>query len=185
MAKRRKYEKKWLEFDVLKSIIENTKNPMDRLVLKLQYDSASRVTEILRLKRENIDLNAGSITLEVLKSDGKIKTRFLSEATLKDLRAWLKKHKVSYGYIFPNPDNRSVYVGIAKRLRTTGKKIGITGLSTHWMRSSRAVHLLHDGHDIQTVREELAHQSINSTEHYIRESGIGNKKVMEKSKPKW
>ena len=57
--------------------------------------------------------------------------------------------------------------------------------SSHWFRTSRAVHLFVKGYNIFEVQRLLGHQSIESTKIYLEASGLDTKELLSREKPSW
>jgi len=131
------------------------------------YSSGLRVSEVVTLKRENIDLARRIIHIRLGKGR---KDRFtiLSEkaadllikyCAVNNIKTWLfpgqpSSHHLSIRsaqHIFDNAVNRA----------EINKKISIHGL-----RHAFATHLLESGTDIRYIQELLGHTNIRTTERY-------------------
>ncbi len=175
-----KLEKKipnFLSFDEVTKILKapNLKKPQgirERAILELMYATGLRVSELVKLKRSDINLDVGFIkckgkgSKERIVPLGKIAENFLQKY-LNEARAKLAGKKESV-YIFLAQGGRpisrqSVWKMIKKIVRKAGIKKKV---SPHTLRHSFATHLLERGADLRSVQEMLGHASITTTQIY-------------------
>ena len=144
----------------------------DRAMLEILYSCGLRVSEIVNLKMQNIDLDE-----ELLRFIGKgDKERIvpIGEKALSFLEKYLKtsrfkiKKEFRTDYIFLNRSGKRITrQGFWKILKKYAKKINLNkNLYPHIFRHSFATHLLQRGADIRTVQELLGHSNISTTEIY-------------------
>lgn len=161
----------------IQKLISATENPKHRLVLKLCYGMGLRVSEIVKLKIEDID----SKTMRVLiaKAKGK-KDRYvnLPHSILQELREYYKLYK-PLNYLFEGKFGgaysvRSAQAVFKKAMTKAGirKTVGI-----HSLRHSYATHLLEYGTDISLIQKLLGHNNISTTLIYARASDNQVRKV--------
>lgn len=152
----------------VKKIIEVTKNSKHSLILKLCYGMGLRVSEIVKLKIEDIDSQRMKVLID--RGKGK-KDRYvnLPQSTLSDLRHYYLKYRPE-NYLFEGQHGgqysvRSAQKVFKKSLRKAGirKSIGIHGL-----RHSYATHLLEMGTDISFIQKLLGHNNIKTTMAYTQ-----------------
>ncbi|MCL2186739.1 MAG: tyrosine-type recombinase/integrase [Treponema sp.] len=143
------------------------KNPKHRLLLMLVYSSGLRVSEVVTLKREHIDLSRKVIYVRQGKGR-KDRSTLLSEKAaifLKEYYNFFDTEK----WLFPGQplshhlSIRSAQHIFDKALRRTGihKKISI-----HSLRHAFATHLLESGTDIRYIQTLLGHANVRTTERY-------------------
>ncbi len=144
----------------------------DRAMLEILYSCGLRVSEIINLKMQNIDLDE-----ELLRFIGKgDKERIvpIGEKALSFLEKYLKtsrfkiKKEFRSDYIFLNRSGKRITrQGFWKILKKYAKKINLNkNLYPHIFRHSFATHMLQRGADIRTVQELLGHSNISTTEIY-------------------
>jgi site-specific recombinase XerD len=148
-------------------ILNKEGNPKHRLLLMLAYSSGLRVSEVVSLKKEHIDLSRKVIYVRLGKGR-KDRCTLLSEKAAAliieycaffDIQTWL----------FPGqpPTNhlsiRSAQYIFNKALRNAGipKQISI-----HSLRHTFATHLLESGTDIRYIQTLLGHSNLRTTERY-------------------
>ncbi|MCL2252607.1 MAG: tyrosine-type recombinase/integrase [Treponema sp.] len=142
-------------------------NPKHRLLLMLVYSSGLRVSEVVSLKKEHIDLERQSIYIKLGKGR-KDRYTMLSEKAAQYVKDYYKYLEIK-DWIFPGqPSSKHLTVRSAqkifdKAIRHSGiqKKITI-----HSLRHTFATHLLENGTDIRYIQSLLGHSSIRTTERY-------------------
>ncbi|ARU28762.1 tyrosine-type recombinase/integrase [Cellvibrio sp. PSBB006] len=112
----------------------------DRLIISILYGSGLRVTECLRLRIQDIDLNRLSLTVR----DGKAN---------KDRQTLLSPSLV--------PALQLAIQNSTQLQQSDNKRV-----NCHTFRHSFATHLLQDGYDIRSVQELLSHNDVKTTQIY-------------------
>lgn len=179
----RKIKKKFLSFKKIKKLVDNCDDEELKLEMMIQYSCAGRVSEILETNLDDIDYDGklATITMRIKKKKGRIDivTRYLDETTTKKLKEFIEKRKPTDKIFTYN------YYKIWKMEKELSEKILKMRISSHWLRGSRAVDILRITKNPIEVKEQLCHDDLRSTEQYLKESGIGSKRLIEKVKPQW
>ena len=156
----------------------------DKAIIYLALNTGLRVDEVCNLKLENIDLNTKVITLDHAKYDSYGSIPFNSDEVVKLIKAWLKvKPKSSWLFCTITEEKIIANTGITKpgnklsrqyltgMVNRYGKKAGIEkSISFHTLRHTFATWLYLNKHDLEVVRKQLRHESINSTTIYVKAS---------------
>ena len=179
----RKIKKKFLSFKKIKKLVDNCNDEELSLIMRIQYSSAARISEILETTLDDVDYDGdkATITMRIKKKKGRVDiiTRYLDELTTQKLKEFIDKRK---------PTNKifslNYYQVWKKEVRLSEKILGLR-ITPHWFRGSRAVDILRTLKNPIEVKEQLGHSDIRSTEVYLQESGIGSKEIIEKVKPSW
>jgi site-specific recombinase XerD len=143
------------------------KNPKHRLLLMLVYSSGLRVSEVVALKREHIDLSRKVIYIRQGKGR-KDRSTILSEKAAQ----FITEYCAFYGiqtWLFPGqPATRPLTIRSAQHIFDKAihhaeipKKISI-----HSLRHTFATHLLESGTDIRYIQALLGHANLRTTERY-------------------
>ncbi len=153
---------------------DSTLGVRDRSLLETAYSSGMRVSEICRLKLEQIDEERKMLRV---KGKGR-KERYVPYGAqckkalnlyLEKSRPRLLKNRISpYVYLNyrGNPISR---VGFWKILKKYAIRAGLpTSVSPHTLRHSFATHLIEGGADLRAVQELLGHSSISTTQIYTK-----------------
>ena len=139
-----------------------------RVLLALVYSAGLRLSELIALRLEDVD--SGRMQIRIRQGKGN-KDRYvvLSSLALQGLRKYyLACHPKAYlfnGQVKGKPmGKRSVQWIMRSAVRQAGIK---KQASLHTLRHSFATHLIEDGVDIFTVKEQLGHAHIETTLRYI------------------
>lgn len=160
---------KVLTIKEIEVLLDNTKTPQEKAILELLYSSGLRVTELINLKHEDLDMDAS-----YLKCKGKgNKERLIpignqSKYALNIL--FSHREGKENTYVFLNHkgnklDRQEVWRFIKRLSKSINKDI-----SPHTLRHSFATHLLENGADLRVVQELLGHSDISTTQIYTHVS---------------
>jgi len=146
----------------------------DKAILELFFSTGLRVSELCKLKIENINLKKDEFT--VRGKGAKLRIVFLSDQAKDWLAEYLKMRQDMNPFLFIGHDKaaggREEQVGLTPRsvqrlVQKYAKIAGITKQVTpHTMRHSYATDLLMNGADIRSVQAMLGHSSITTTQVY-------------------
>lgn len=161
----------------------------DRAILETMYSAGLRVSELVGINREDLDLDGGLVRVR-----GKGKRERLAPLgsfAIRALNRWLKHRntlsdKGRTAPVFVNKfgtrlTTRSVARMLEKYLKITGLDLRT---SPHTLRHSFATHLLDRGADIRSVQELLGHKSLVTTQIYTHVSTASLRNVYEQAHPR-
>lgn len=164
--------------DEVKRIINAVRKKRDKLILMLLYSSGLRVSEVTKLKVN--DLNLDECTAMIRAGKGK-KDRLviLSKQWVEEIKKYLATRKVKSEYVFCNSLGKPISVDTIQRIvRKARIRAGIEKKVTpHSFRHSFATHLLEAGESIRKIQELLGHSSLSTTQIYTKVSKEELKKV--------
>ena len=152
------------EIDKLLSFPLNTHlDYRNKAMLELLYATGIRVSELVNLKLNNINLEDDLI--RVIGKGSKERISPISDICEKYLKIYLDEHRnFLLKNKFGNPISRQ---GFFKNLKQISKEMGIAKeISPHTLRHSYATHLLANGADLRIIQELLGHSDIVTTEIY-------------------
>lgn len=158
-------------------MIELCDNLRDKLIIKLAYDLALRVGELIEFSLEHVNLRTGEVHLNRLKKSSNISGIPLDPDTLGMLKEYIEKTRPS-GKLF-DIGKHAVYHLMRRVCRKAGipRKYGRYGI--HILRHTRLTSLLEEGWDIKEVQEFAGHKSILTTQRYAK---ISSKRLAEKKR---
>jgi len=139
-----------------------------RVLLALIYSAGLRREEVVNLRPEDIDSDRMQIHIHQGKG-GKDRYVVLSKYVLAGLRKYYTACR-PVGYLFNGKQKGEPMSFQAVRwvMQQAVKKAGITKKATlHTLRHSFATHLLEDGVDLYSIKEQLGHASIQTTLVYL------------------
>ncbi|MCI6955877.1 MAG: site-specific tyrosine recombinase [Candidatus Faecousia sp.] len=167
----------------------DAKGYRDKAMLEVMYATGIRVTELIDLNVEDVNLELG-----VIKCGGTRKSRVipLYPAALRALGAYIKDVRAT---MIGDPTDSALFVnvngvrmsrqGFWKILKYYQGKAGIEkDITPHTLRHSFAVHLLENGADLGSLQELMGHSDISSTQVYTHMVNQKIKSVYEKCHPK-
>ncbi len=160
--------------------LDNILGLRDRALLEVLYSTGIRVSELVGLNEENVDLIGGMV--KVRGKGKKERIALLGSEGQRAIRNYVKeKHSripgVS-GALFINKrgtrlSDRSVRRIIGKYVRQCSIEQKI---SPHSIRHSFATHLLDNGADLRSVQELLGHKNLSTTQIYTH---LGSQRIRE------
>jgi site-specific recombinase XerD len=137
----------------------------------LTYSAWLRVGEVVRLRREDIDVERRLISVRQGKGRKDWQT-LLSDVALEALRIYLSNYRIRT-WLFPGarPGTHLHERSVQKVFARAYEKAGIKkAASVHTLRHSFATHLLESGTDLRYIQELLGHSSPKTTEIYTHVS---------------
>lgn len=165
------------EVDNLLDIKLNTSfDYRNKAMLELMYSSGLRVSELVDLKLNNIDLDNGYV--RCLGKGKKERIVPIGEVALEYLKIYIEDYRDSMkkGYytenIFLNNHGKNITrQGFFLIIKNIAKEKNINkNITPHMLRHSFATHLLNNGANLRTIQEMLGHSSITTTQIYTNVS---------------
>ena len=161
----------------------------DKAMLEVMYATGIRVTELIDLNLDDVNLELGIIKCNSSKKSRAIP---LYPAALRALRIYIEEVRMS---MVADPAERALFVNVGgarmsrqgfwKLLKFYQNKAGIEKeITPHTLRHSFAVHLLENGADLGSLQELMGHSDISSTQMYTQMINQKLKSVYDKCHPK-
>lgn len=161
----------------------------DKAMLEVMYATGIRVTELISLNTEDVNLELGIIHCG---SGKKSRSIPLYPAALRSLSVYMKDVRA---LMVSDPGEKALFVNVGgarmsrqgfwKLLKYYQSKAGIDKeITPHTLRHSFAVHLLENGADLGSLQELMGHSDISSTQMYTHMVNQKLKAVYEKCHPK-
>ena len=180
---------KTIDFDDLKKMmtINSTQYKELRAVLMIEllYSCALRVSELVGINFEDIDMDEGFV--KVMGKGGKARFSPMGQTTIDVLKRYIKQRpNCATNALFINQNNtristRTVQNVVKKRALQVGISINV---HPHMLRHAAATHFLQSSHDLRTVQEFLGHKSIKSTQVYTHLDFLELSKVYDEFHPR-
>jgi integrase/recombinase XerD len=143
-------------------------SPVPAVAVTTAYGCGLRISEVCRLRVENIDSKRGLIHIQHGKGD-KDRYVMLSHRLLVVLREYWRQVRPADGWLFPGRkkgrpiSSTAVSKALAKAVKAAKLKKRVTA---HSMRHAFATHMLELGNDIRLIQVLLGHASIRTTSTY-------------------
>ncbi|MCZ6468523.1 MAG: tyrosine recombinase XerC [Candidatus Dadabacteria bacterium] len=158
---------------------ENVYESRDRAILELLYSCGLRVSELVGINLNNLDLI--SMSVKVLGKGNKERMVPLGSKACAAIKTYLSQRldlKPEDDYLFVN--SRGGRLSTRSINRIIKKYAAISGIpkniSPHVLRHTFATHLLGGGADLRAIQEMLGHKSLSTTQRYTH---ISIEKIME------
>ena len=176
-AKRR--EKSYLTDEEMETLIQHVKNTCkdprwrqrDVAMMYLFRASGIRRAALQKLDMEDIDFEEG--TINVTEKGGKIRTVYLDDETVNELKKWCDcrkyLHLTDTNAVFVSTHLQRMSLPNINYLFTVyGKIFPDKHLSPHKLRASYGTSLYEETHDVYFVQKAMGHSDPSVTEIYIR-----------------
>lgn len=152
---------------------KDVKGYRDKAMLELLYATGIRVTELIDLGEEDVNLSAG-----VIRCESKGKERFIPmyPVAIHALSDYIHHARPQ---MIANPNEKVLFVNVSgekmsrqgfwKIIKHYQEKARIDkDITPHTLRHSFAAHLLENGADLRSIQEMLGHADISSTQVYAQ-----------------
>ena len=160
----------------------------EKLVLELFYATGIRLSELISLKENQIDLR--NQTIKVIGKRNKERVIPFSKSIVPIIKEYIaiRNREVElkgHGFLFVTDKGEPCYpMLIYRSIKTYLKKTSTEKQSPHVLRHTYATHLLNKGAEINAVKDLLGHSSLAATQVYTHNSMEKLKKVFDQAHPK-
>lgn len=172
----------FLEMDEVERLLEaasgaDIKSLRDRAALELLFSSGLRVSELVNLNRDQVNLKTGEFS--VRGKGGKVRVVFISDRAKAAVEKYIGKRADIDPVLFARvgikrlkkknkADNLRITPRTVQRVvKHYATKAGIVkDVHPHTLRHSFATDLIQNGADIRSVQEMLGHSSVTTTQIY-------------------
>lgn len=161
----------------------------DRLIIELFYGTGIRLSELIGLKDQNVNLHER--TIKVLGKRNKERVIPFSKGIVSIIEEYRRVrdrevNKKDHNFLFVSDSGEPVYPMMVYRLvrKYLDKFTSVEKRSPHVLRHSFATHLLNKGAEINAVKDLLGHTSLAATQVYTHNSMEKLKKVFDQAHPK-
>ncbi len=148
----------------------------DRAILELLFSTGLRVSELVNLNRDKINLDRKEFG--VIGKGGKLRLVFISNRASDWIKRYLDKREDSFKPLFIRYSGKEIFENQGEKMRLTVRSIErivkkyarLARLpiepTVHTLRHSFATDLLTNGADLRSVQEMLGHKNIATTQIY-------------------
>ncbi len=165
------------------------KGVRDKAMLEFAYATGMRVTEIISLNIDDVNLEEAYV---ICKSGNKQRIIPLGSMSLKALKEYIEEAR---GILIKNEDEKALFVnvnggrltrqGFWKIIKYYKDQAHITkDITPHVLRHSFATHLLQNGADLRAIQTMLGHSDISSTQVYMQFQDEGLRDIYRKAHPR-
>lgn len=176
-AKKSNYLPVVLSQEEIEKMISSTANPKHQFLISLMYAAGLRVSETIKIKMRDIDLDRKM--LRVYQGKGaKDRYTMLAEKLVPTLEQQIKlKRPDDYLFTGAGGEGHLTPMSAEKIVKKAAALAKILkNVSCHTLRHSFATHLLEQGTDIRYIQELLGHKNLETTQIYTKVStkNLGN-----------
>ena len=163
---------KVMTIEEIKAIINSNLSTTQHLIIELLYDCGLRVSELVNLKLNNINLKSKYIQCigkgskeRVIPFGKKGQEALIKYLKTRDLIIVKNKLPDTKNLLLKNNGKNITRQDVYKFIRAQGEKIH-KHISPHTLRHTFATHLLDNGADLRVVQELLGHSDVATTQLY-------------------
>ena len=165
------------------------KGTRDKAMLEFAYATGMRVTEIISLDIDDVNLDEGYVNC---RNGNKQRTIPLGTMALNALKEYIEDAR---DILIKDENQKALFVnvnggrltrqGFWKIIKYYKEQAHITkDITPHVLRHSFATHLLQNGADLKAIQTMLGHSDISSTQVYIQFQDGGLKDIYKKAHPR-
>ena len=165
------------------------KGTRDKAMLEFAYATGMRVTEIISLNIDDLNLDEGYVVCKTRNKARNIPLGSMSLNALKeyitDARQYLIKDEEEDALFVNVNGTRLTRQGFWKIIKYYKEQAHITkDITPHVLRHSFATHLLQNGADLKSIQAMLGHSDISSTQVYMQFQDPSIKNAYKKAHPR-
>jgi len=167
---------------------ESFEDVRDLLILEMFYSTGIRLSELVSLKEQDVDIRQGSI--KVLGKRNKERIIPFPKSIVELIGNYRKKKALTPGsaseYLLTTSKGQRCYPAMIYRIvkKYLSQFTSVEKRSPHVLRHTYATHLLDHGAEINAVKDLLGHSSLAATQVYTHNSMEKLKQAFEKAHPK-
>lgn len=159
----------------------------DRLILELFYSTGMRLSELVHLREQDVDLRHAS--LKVLGKRNKERIIPFGSTIGELMKGYLKiKNELFPGqpWLILTDRGQQIYPKLVYRIvnQALAQVSTLTKKSPHILRHTFATHLLNNGAELNAVKELLGHSSLAATQIYTHNEIEKLKRIYQQAHPK-
>ncbi|MDD5591055.1 MAG: site-specific tyrosine recombinase XerD [Dehalococcoidales bacterium] len=160
----------------------------DIAILQLLYASGMRVSELVSLDLDNVDVEEGSV--RCLGKGHKERIIPIHQRAAQAIKEYVKEvrpnlvHREETALFVNARGERLTRQGLWQILKEYARAAGLANITPHTLRHSFATHMLSGGADLRSVQELLGHANISTTQVYTQLTTEHIRRTYEKSHPR-
>lgn len=156
-------------------LLEVTKNKKHKVMFKLMFQTAVRVSELVNIKKEDFEYHNGFWFVKIEGKGRKVRYIPLKEETFRMVEEYMDEYNIESGRIF-----KVTEWAVNKALNRVAKLAGLKHISSHDGRRTAITGLIKNGANMVEVQNFAGHASMTTTRSYFRDYEKYNVGVLSK-----
>jgi site-specific recombinase XerD len=159
----------------------------NRSILGMFLDTGVRLSELIGLNLEDVDLRSGTVRIRSGKGD-KERHVYMGRALLRAMRKWIEVrgfHDGGTPFFLTKDGNRLELRNVERIIERITKraKMDSIRITPHILRHTFATHYIQNGGDPFSLQRILGHSDIKTTMIYVNLAGVGIQEAHAKASP--
>lgn len=160
----------------------------NKLIIEVFYSTGVRLSELINLKNNNIDLS--SLTIKVLGKRNKERVIPITHSLKSEIEKYMSEKaklvNANDEFLFVLENGKKLYQKLVYNVvhKYLAQVTTVDKKSPHVLRHTFATHMLNNGADLNAIKELLGHANLSATQIYTHNTIEKLKKVHKQAHPK-
>lgn len=139
------------------------------LMCRVMIDAGLRVSEVVSLKPEHLNVEDGELIVREGKG-AKDRKVWINDELMNGIQEWIEDRRPESDYVFPTRDGGKIDTSYMRRMvKRIAEKAGVSEadkVSPHTLRHTFATDFYRETKDLRMLQKLLGHENISTTEIY-------------------